>query len=133
MPSITGTTIAYSSGEWERRVRSIRSRTAQTSALGAARSVRTDLDDLCYPGDGEGHNPGMDPTQTKIIDLLREVHLLALREVERLNLRIVELESHVCQPAPGPAKAKPVERPPSPPSAPKPPETGLLNEHEVAA
>ena len=34
----------------------------------------------------------MDPTQTTIIELLREVHLLPLREIERLNLRITELE-----------------------------------------
>jgi hypothetical protein len=35
----------------------------------------------------------MDSTQTKIIELLREVHLLALKEIERLNLRIAELEN----------------------------------------
>jgi hypothetical protein len=43
--------------------------------------------------DHDGHNACMDSTQAKIIELLREVHLLALREVERLNLRIAELAS----------------------------------------
>jgi hypothetical protein len=40
----------------------------------------------------------MDQAQTRIIELLREVHLLAIREVERLNIRIVELESQHRQP-----------------------------------
>ena len=76
----------------------------------------------------------MDTNQAKIVELLREVHLIALKEIERLNLRIVELESHVCQPAQVPAQAKAVERPAAnPPSSPKAPETRLLNEHEVAA
>jgi len=35
----------------------------------------------------------MDHNQTKIIELPREVHLLAIKEVERLNLRITELEN----------------------------------------
>jgi hypothetical protein len=35
----------------------------------------------------------MDQTQTRIIELLREVHLLAIKEIERLNLRITELEN----------------------------------------
>jgi predicted DNA-binding transcriptional regulator AlpA len=75
----------------------------------------------------------MDPNQAKVIELLREVHLIAFKEIERLNLRITELESRVHQPAQTPAKGTAVE--PSaanPPSAPKQPETGLLNEHEVA-
>ena len=46
-----------------------------------------------YPGNNDGHNAGMDPTQTKIIELLREVHLIAFKEIERLNMRIVELEN----------------------------------------
>jgi hypothetical protein len=45
------------------------------------------------PGDNDGHNPFMDPTQAKIIELLREVHLIAFKEIERLNMRIVELEN----------------------------------------
>jgi hypothetical protein len=47
---------------------------------------------IAIPGDNDGHNPFMDPTQTKIIELLREVHLIAFKEIERLNMRIVELE-----------------------------------------
>lgn len=39
----------------------------------------------------------MDQTQTKIIELLREVHFLAIKEVERLILRIVELENQQSQ------------------------------------
>ena len=35
----------------------------------------------------------MDQNQTRIVELLREVHLIALTEIERLNLRIVELEN----------------------------------------
>lgn len=86
------------------------------------------------PGTSDGHNPFMDATQSKIIELLREVHLIAFKEIERLNLRIAELESHVCHPAPAPAKAKVVERTTAnPPSASKPQEIGLLTEHEVAA
>jgi predicted DNA-binding transcriptional regulator AlpA len=62
------------------------------------------------------------------------VHLIAFKEIERLNLRSAELESHVCQPAPAPAKAAVVEPAAANPlSAPKQPGTGLLNEHEVAA
>jgi hypothetical protein len=36
---------------------------------------------------------GMDTNQTRVIELLREVHLIAVKEIERLNLRIAELES----------------------------------------
>ena len=39
----------------------------------------------------------MDTSQTKLIELLREVHLLAFKEIERLNLRIAELETSVRQ------------------------------------
>jgi hypothetical protein len=56
----------------------------------------------------------MDATQTKIIELLREVHLLAIKEVERLNLRILELENRQHQPIEKPlpmsAIASPVPR-----------------------
>lgn len=74
----------------------------------------------------------MDIHQQKIADFLREVHLIAFKEIERLNLRIAELQNHVCQPAPAPAKTTVDERPPANPT-PKSPDTGLLNEHEVAA
>ena len=40
----------------------------------------------------------MDNNQARIIELLREVHLLAFKEVERLNLRITELEHQNRQP-----------------------------------
>jgi hypothetical protein len=40
----------------------------------------------------------MDTNQSRIIELLREVHLIAFKEMERLNLRIVELENQNRQP-----------------------------------
>ena len=40
-----------------------------------------------------GKNPFMDANQSRIIELLREVHLLAFKEIERLNLRIAELQN----------------------------------------
>lgn len=46
------------------------------------------------------NNVGMNPTQSKIIELLREVHLLAIKEVERLNMRIVDLENDRRYPGP---------------------------------
>jgi hypothetical protein len=36
---------------------------------------------------------GMDTNQARVIELVREVHLIAFKEIERLNLRIAELES----------------------------------------
>jgi len=75
----------------------------------------------------------MDSNQTKIIELLREAHLTAIKEIERLNFRIAELESRDRQKAQPLVKTPTVEKPaPNPPTAPKS-ETGLLNEHEVAA
>jgi predicted DNA-binding transcriptional regulator AlpA len=79
----------------------------------------------------------MDQNQTRIIELLREVHLLAIKEVERLNLRISELESEHRQQA-AQAIPKPVAQEPpavhpaqiTPPSLPDAPE--LLNEYQVA-
>lgn len=69
----------------------------------------------------------MDSTQAKIIELLREVHLLAVKEVDRLNMRIVELENQQRQPnalpkpavMPGGIKASPSNIP------------EMLNEHQV--
>jgi predicted DNA-binding transcriptional regulator AlpA len=94
--------------------------------------------ELACPNGGDGHNPSMDPTQSKIIELLREVHLLALKEIERLNLRIAEPESQNRQ---GTAReiARPVEKglppvnqaPIRSQSHPKLPE--MMTEHEVAA
>ena len=73
-------------------------------------------------------------TRTKpgLIELLREVHLIAFREIERLNLRIAELESQNRQPIEG-EMIKPAIRyspPANPPSLPKLPE--MLNDHQVA-
>src|SRR5450759_386243 len=89
------------------------------------------------PGDNDGNNACMDPTQAKIIELLCEVHLLAIKEVERLNLRVAALENQHRQQAaltiPIPAvkelpPVRPVQiKPPSLPDAPD-----LLNEHQVA-
>ena len=78
-------------------------------------------------------NLGMDTNQNKVIELLREVHLLAFKEIERLNLRIAELET---------ADRKSVQKTPAVqpasttrPSAP-PGQNGLgaavLNERQVA-
>jgi predicted DNA-binding transcriptional regulator AlpA len=78
------------------------------------------------------------PTQNKIIELLRDVHLLALKEVERLNLRIAELENENRLQQPHEI-AKPVEKrlpavTPAPISRqPHPDPTEMMNEHEVAA
>ena len=70
----------------------------------------------------------MDQTQTRIIELLREVHLLAFKEIERLNLRISELENEHRQPTRTPITKPSVS--PAPPSLAKPPE--MLNERQVA-
>jgi predicted DNA-binding transcriptional regulator AlpA len=37
----------------------------------------------------------MDINQSRVIELLREVHLVAYKEIERLNLRVAELEQQV--------------------------------------
>ena len=70
----------------------------------------------------------MDQTQTRIIELLREVHLLAIKEVERLNLRISELENEHRQPTRMPMPRPAVDL--APPSHTKP--TEMLNERQVA-
>jgi predicted DNA-binding transcriptional regulator AlpA len=80
----------------------------------------------------------MDSTQAKIIELLREVHLLALKEIERLNMRVAELENEHRHHA-APEIARPVEKrlpgvnpaPIRPQLQPEPSE--MMNEHEVAA
>jgi predicted DNA-binding transcriptional regulator AlpA len=80
-------------------------------------------------------NAQMDINQARIIELLREVHLIAFKEIEQLNLRIAELENQSCQPLETPIVKRPTANMPTDhqPSTPKQPETGLLNEHEVAA
>jgi predicted DNA-binding transcriptional regulator AlpA len=68
----------------------------------------------------------MDANQTKIIELLREVHLIAFKEIERLNLRIAELENR-----------QPIDLPklPKQPTADVPPPakvSEMMTEHQVA-
>jgi excisionase family DNA binding protein len=72
----------------------------------------------------------MDSNQTRIIELLREVHLIAFKEIERLNMRIVELESQHRQPV-----ERPIAKPTgsiSPTVNPATPTQLMLNEHQVA-
>ncbi len=83
----------------------------------------------------------MDPNQTKIIELLREVHLIAIKEIERLNMRIAELENEKRQPvqAPvvkntpmvSPTPASPSRVAPSTPN-PLPRQPEMLTDHQVA-
>jgi predicted DNA-binding transcriptional regulator AlpA len=78
----------------------------------------------------------MDSNQSTLIELLREVHLLALKEIERLNkeierlnLRIVELErSHqaVISERPRPIPTQPKQRDV------EDRQSAMLNEHQVA-
>lgn len=77
----------------------------------------------------------METNQARIIKLLREVHLIASKETERLNMRIAELENQSRQPLETPIVKRPTANMPTDhqPSTPKQPETDLLNEHEVAA
>jgi predicted DNA-binding transcriptional regulator AlpA len=86
------------------------------------------------PDTSDGHNALMDAAQSKIIEILREVHLLALKEIERLNLRIAELEIQnrcpVEHAVPKPATNELPVTPALKPSVPTTP--GLLNEHQVA-
>jgi hypothetical protein len=66
----------------------------------------------------------MDTNQARIIELLREVRLIAFKEIERRR-----------QPLETPIVKRPTANMPTDhqPCTPKQPETGLLNEHEVAA
>lgn len=79
------------------------------------------------PGDGDGHNACMDSNQARIIELLREVHLIAFKEIERLNLRIVELENQDRQPV-----ERPIIQPTVNPATPHPPKSEIMNERQVA-
>ena len=73
----------------------------------------------------------MDNNQARVIELLREVHLIAFKEIERLNLRIVELENQSRQPTDRPNVKPTVEAATTrPPSLPKQPE--MLTEKQVA-
>jgi predicted DNA-binding transcriptional regulator AlpA len=75
---------------------------------------------------------GMDNNQARVIELLREVHLIAFKEIERLNLRIVELEDRNRQPTEKPPGNSTVSNPPTvnSPSLLKQPE--MLTERQVA-
>lgn len=85
------------------------------------------------PGDGDGHNAWMDSNQARIIELLREVHLIAFKEIERLNLRIVELENQYRQPVEKPIIKRTGTIPPAVnPATPHPPKSEIMNEHQVA-
>ena len=70
----------------------------------------------------------MDPNQTRIIERLREVHLIAFKEIERLNLRIAELES-LSRRQPEPVIT---ERPAKQTFTPKKSEVEMMTERQVA-
>lgn len=74
----------------------------------------------------------MDTNQSRIIELLREVHLIAFKEMERLNLRIIELENLRRRDFQSAGDAPKVHNPPlvNPPSFPRQPE--ILSERQVA-
>jgi predicted DNA-binding transcriptional regulator AlpA len=79
----------------------------------------------------------MDQTQARVIELLREVHLLAVKEIERLNLKVAELEIRNRQaaehPIPKPTRNEPRPVHPAPIKSPSSPDSpGLLSEHQVA-
>lgn len=70
----------------------------------------------------------MDTNQTRVIELLREVQLIAFKEIERLNLRIAELESeNRLQNEHRVAKLTAIN-----PPAIKPKQAEMLNDHQVA-
>lgn len=71
----------------------------------------------------------MDQNQAKIVELLREVHVIAIKEIERLNLRIAELEGLAPRPNEIPAKASIITPATGPSSADRP---EIMNEHQVA-
>jgi predicted DNA-binding transcriptional regulator AlpA len=79
----------------------------------------------------------METTQATLIELLRQVHTLAIKEIDRLNMRIAELEKIAARPTPIAAAPAPVkaERPsrPVPEERPASKDIALLNEHQVAA
>lgn len=85
------------------------------------------------PGDGDGHNAFMDSNQTRIIELLREVHLIAFKEIERLNMRIAELENQHRQPNTRANSQRANPDPSNDPSNSKlPNRPEVMNEHQVA-
>jgi excisionase family DNA binding protein len=74
----------------------------------------------------------MDNNQARIIELLREVHLIAFEEMERLNLRIVELENQNRQPIEGPPVKSTVSHPPTVNPSSLPRQAEMLNDGQVA-
>ena len=72
----------------------------------------------------------MSNDQARIIELLREAHLIAYKEIERLNLRIAELETQHHDPLPTPIEKPQSLQPPS--SVPKQGPVAMMNEHQVA-
>lgn len=82
----------------------------------------------------------MDPNQAKIVELLREVHAITVKEIERLNLRIAELENqnrHVVEMPTKRSPVNPTERPaidnlPSADMTSRPDQREMLNEVQVA-
>lgn len=58
----------------------------------------------------------MDPNQVKIIELLREVHAITVKEIERLNLRIAELENQTGESRESRLKGRPSRQPKGQPS-----------------
>ena len=73
----------------------------------------------------------MDTNQTRIVELLREVHLIAFKEIERLNLRIAELENRDRQQIEREHRQAPHNPPPvNPQFSPKLP--AALNDQQVA-
>jgi predicted DNA-binding transcriptional regulator AlpA len=81
----------------------------------------------------------MDSKQARIIELLREVHLIAFKEIERLNMRIAELETQHRQPVEKPiVKPTGIIPPTVNPATPNPPQPHprvpeMMTEHDVAA
>ena len=74
-------------------------------------------------------NAYMDNNQARIVDLLREVHLIAFKEIERLNLRIAELGNQHR----GPTESSFAKPPSSEPiSARTQPQAAVLTERQVA-
>lgn len=53
----------------------------------------------------------MNTNQSKIVESPREVHAITVKEIEKLNLKILELETQNLQ-----LKAKPIEQPPVTPT-----------------
>jgi predicted DNA-binding transcriptional regulator AlpA len=100
-------------------------RSAQDASIDA-RSTSHRLDD------DSGHNACMDSNQTKIMELLREVHLLAFKEIERLNLRISEFESQQPQPVAQVLPRTAVEPTPPIKSETRPHLPEMMNERQVA-